>query len=148
MASSAPDHLRTPGLISNRPCYEGINDNAWAYVGYAFLHADILHLIGNVGLLLICGGLIEDKLSRRWFLVFIVVCIPLGGYLSVIAAPIFIDSPWDDGLTSVGFSIVGNAIFVLCTSLTTSELSLHRCPAVKARRMATPSNSGHSAHGS
>ena len=23
--SSAPDHLRTPGLISNRPCYEGIN---------------------------------------------------------------------------------------------------------------------------
>ena len=28
--------------------------------------------------------------------------------------------------------------------LTTSELSLHRCPAVKARRMATPSNSGHS----
>ena len=31
---------------------------------------------------------------------------------------------------------------------TTSELSLHRCPAVKARRMATPSNSGHSVHGS
>ena len=25
MASSAPDHLRTPGLISNRPFYEGIN---------------------------------------------------------------------------------------------------------------------------
>ncbi len=24
MASSAPDHLRTPALISNRPCYEGI----------------------------------------------------------------------------------------------------------------------------
>ena len=24
MDSSAPDHLRTPGLISNRPCYEGI----------------------------------------------------------------------------------------------------------------------------
>ena len=32
--------------------------------------------------------------------------------------------------------------------LTTSELSLHRCPAAKARRVATPSNSGHSAHGS
>ena len=30
--------------------------------------------------------------------------------------------------------------------LTTSELSLHRCPAAKARRVATPSNSGHSAH--
>ena len=33
-------------------------------------------------------------------------------------------------------------------ALTTSELSLHRCPAAKARRVATPSNSGHSAHGS
>ena len=32
--------------------------------------------------------------------------------------------------------------------LTTSELSLHRCPAVKARGVATSSNSGHSAHGS
>ena len=31
MASSAPDHLRTPGLISNRPCYEGIN---YAYNPY------------------------------------------------------------------------------------------------------------------
>ena len=93
------------------------NDNAWAYVGYAFLHADVLHLVGNVGMLLICGGLIETKLSRGWFLVFIVACIPLGGYLSVLAAPIFIDSPWDDGLTSVGFSIVGNAIFVLCAYL-------------------------------
>ena len=28
MASSAPDHLRTPGLISNRPCYEGIKFGA------------------------------------------------------------------------------------------------------------------------
>lgn len=93
------------------------NENAWAYVGYAFLHVDIFHLLGNVGMLLICGGLIEEKLSKGWFLAFIVVCIPLGGCLSVFAAPIFIDSPWDDGSTSVGFSIVGNAIFVLCICL-------------------------------
>ena len=31
--------------------------------------------------------------------------------------------------------------------LTTSELSLHRCPAVKARRMATPKDTRHSTHG-
>ena len=40
------------------------------------------------------------------------------------------------------------ASLIIIAVLTTSELSLHRCPAVKARRMATPSNSGHSAHGS
>ena len=33
-------------------------------------------------------------------------------------------------------------------ALTTIELSLHCCPAAKARRVATPSNSVHSAHGS
>ena len=91
------------------------NNNGWAYIGYAFLHADWRHLAGNVGGLLICGGLIEEKLGRGRFMVFILICIPLGGYLSVLSAPIFINSPWDDGLTSVGFSIVGNAIFILCT---------------------------------
>ena len=39
------------------------------------------------------------------------------------------------------------AQFGIRVVLTTSELSLHRCPAAKARRVATPSNSGHSAHG-
>ena len=34
MASSAPDHLRTPGLISNRPCYEGIKFVFLAKEGY------------------------------------------------------------------------------------------------------------------
>ena len=93
------------------------NNNAWAYIGYAFLHADWRHLVGNVGGLLICGGLIEEKVGRGWFMVFILICIPLGGYLSVMSAPIFINSPWNDGFTSVGFSIVGHGIFILCTYL-------------------------------
>ena len=87
------------------------NNNTWAYIGYAFLHADWRHLVGNVGGLLICGGLIEEMVGRGWFMVFILICIPLGGYLSVISAPIFINSPWNDGFTSVGFSIVGHGIF-------------------------------------
>ena len=40
MASSAPDHLRTPGLISNRPCYEGINFGSTPFDGEA-RHLDI-----------------------------------------------------------------------------------------------------------
>ena len=36
MASSAPDHLRTPGLISNRPCYEGIKlDSSGSFLVYS-----------------------------------------------------------------------------------------------------------------
>ena len=57
-------------------------------------------------------------------------------------------------LTMAAVFLVVNALvgyaanYLNLITLTTSELSLHRCPAVKARRMATPSNSGHSAHGS
>ena len=45
MASSAPDHLRTPGLISNRPCYEGINldrtfETTWAATNYLLYPAN------------------------------------------------------------------------------------------------------------
>ena len=45
MASSAPDHLRTPGLISNRPCYEGINysfDEHGEVVGLANVVVQVL----------------------------------------------------------------------------------------------------------
>ena len=93
------------------------SDNAWAYIGHAFLHDNIRHLVENVGWLLVCGGLIEHKIGKGWFLVLIVLYVPLGGYLTILTAPMFIDSPWEDGLPSVGFSIVGKAIFVLCAYL-------------------------------
>ena len=46
MASSAPDHLRTPGLISNRPCYEGIKLTAGNLVR-AELHIDLAPGLGS-----------------------------------------------------------------------------------------------------
>ena len=89
------------------------NDNAWAYIGYAFLHDGIWHLVGNVGSLLVCGGLIEHRIGKGWFLVLIALSVPLGGYLTILTAPAFIDSPWEDGRPSIGFSIVVYAIYVL-----------------------------------
>ena len=49
-----------------------------------------------------------------------------------------------DGLAQIGKSAGVHP----CAVLTTIELSLHCCPAAKTRRVATPSNSGHFAHGS
>ena len=90
------------------------NDNVWAFIIHAFLHADLFHLLGNVLSLLICGGLVEQRIGRRWFLVLVIVTVIVGGYLSVLTAPIFDVSPSSDGVPVVGFSIVNNAVFVIC----------------------------------
>ncbi len=91
------------------------NDNAWAYIVYAFLHHDITHLLENAGTLLICGGIVEERMKSRWLLVLAALSIPLGGYLTTLIAPVFIDSPWTGDLPSVGFSIVDYAVLVLCS---------------------------------
>ena len=62
MASSAPDHLRTPGLISNRPCYEGIKvvlvwtapaEDSGSVTGYEILRAvgqgELATLVADTG---------------------------------------------------------------------------------------------------
>ena len=90
------------------------NDNLWAYLVYAFLHADIRHLLENTSSLLICGGIVEERISSRWFLVLAALFVPLGGFLATLTAPVFIDSPWTGDLPSVGFSIVVYAVLVLC----------------------------------
>ena len=91
------------------------NDNAWAYLVYAFLHDDITHLLENTGALLICGGIVEGRMKSRWLLVMVVLYIPLGGYLATSIAPAFIDSPWTGDLPSIGLSIVDYAVLALCS---------------------------------
>ena len=91
------------------------NGNLGAYAGYAFLHADSMHLLENVGALLICGGIVEERIKSRWFLALVASSVPLGGFLVTMTAPVFIDSPWTGDAPSVGFSIVAYAILVLCS---------------------------------
>ena len=91
------------------------NDNACAYFVYAFLHHDITHLVENAGALLICGGIVEERMKGRWFLVLAALLIPLEGYFATLIAPVFIDSPWTGDLPYVGFSIVVYAVLALCS---------------------------------
>ena len=91
------------------------NSNLWAYVIYAFLHVDTMHLLENLGALLICGGFVEERIRSRWFVVLVAFSVPLGGYLATLTAPVFIDSPWTGDLPSVGFSIVVYAVLVICS---------------------------------
>ena len=44
------------------------------YVTYAFLHADWLHLLGNMAFLWVFGDNVEDALGHAKYLVFYVVC--------------------------------------------------------------------------
>ena len=93
------------------------NDNAWAFIIHPFLHADIQHILGNVIMLLICGGLVEKRAGRHWFLILVLLSAMAGGYLSVLTAPIFDVYRLLDDPPAVGFSIVNNAVFVFCTYL-------------------------------
>ena len=89
-------------------------ENAGAYFLHAFLHHDIRHLVENAGALLICGGIVEERMKGRWFVVLAALLIPLEGYLATLIAPEFIDSPWTGDLPYVGFSIVVYAVLALC----------------------------------
>jgi membrane associated rhomboid family serine protease len=57
------------------------------YVTYAFLHADILHLGGNMLFLWVFGDNVEDALGHFRFLVFYLVCAAAGAYLHGLMAP-------------------------------------------------------------
>ena len=93
------------------------NDNVWAFIIHPFLHADIWHILGNVIMLLICGGLVEQRAGRRWFIMLVLLSAMAGGYLSVRAAPMLNVYRLPDDPLAVGFSIVNNAVFVFCTYL-------------------------------
>ena len=74
-----------------------------------------MHLLEDVGALLICGGIVEERIKNRWFLALVASSVPLGGFLATLTAPVFIDSPWTGDRPSVGFSIVVYALLVLCS---------------------------------
>jgi membrane associated rhomboid family serine protease len=53
--------------------YGAIPENA-TYLTYAFLHADILHLLGNMAFLWVFGDNVEDALGHIRYLLFYVAC--------------------------------------------------------------------------
>ena len=53
----------------------------FSYVTYAFLHADVFHLGGNMLFLWVFGDNIEDALGHLKYLIFYVVCAVAGAWL-------------------------------------------------------------------
>lgn len=65
-------------------------DQPWRLVSYAFAHADIWHILGNMLFLWVFGPNVEDRLGRVWFVVFYVLGAAAAGatHLAFSAAPV------------------------------------------------------------
>src|SRR5690606_11940438 len=59
----------------------------FTYVTYSFLHADLLHLGGNMLFLWVFGDNVEDALGHFRFLVFYLACAVAGAFAHGIIAP-------------------------------------------------------------
>lgn len=57
------------------------------YITYAFLHADLWHLIGNMLFLWVFGDNVEDALGHVRYLAFYLVCAAAGAFVHGLAAP-------------------------------------------------------------
>ncbi len=57
----------------------------WGLFSYQFLHAGLMHLLGNMIFLFVFGGNVEDKMGRLWFLAFYL----LGGAAAGVAHCLF-----------------------------------------------------------
>ncbi len=84
----------------------------WTPVSYAFLHADLFHIFGNLFILLTAGPALEDSVGPRWFL----IIYALGG-LAAAAAGIGL-SLAAPTIVSTGSNMVGasGAIFGILTA--------------------------------
>ena len=98
------------------------NESFLAYLSYAFQHFHVKHLSDNVLQLLLCGGIVERALGKKWFLAVILLTIPVGGYLTVLTAPWFVQSAWSDGDKSVGFSIADFCVLAFCICWLVTQL--------------------------
>ena len=66
---------RANNLFSTREYYR--------LISYAFVHANVLHLLGNMGILLVTGTLLEKKAGAAKFLVIYLLSAVYGGILSM-----------------------------------------------------------------
>ncbi len=59
----------------------------WTYITYAFLHADIFHIGGNMLFLWVFGDNVEDALGHFRFLIFYLACAVAGAFFHGIIVP-------------------------------------------------------------
>ncbi len=73
IAQLSPEHILVP--------------ESFTYVTYAFLHADIFHLGGNMLFLWVFGDNVEDSLGHIKFLFFYLACAAAGAFLHGVILP-------------------------------------------------------------
>lgn len=61
--------------------------NVFSYITYAFVHADFMHLAGNMLFLWVFGDNIEDAMGHFRFLIFYLLCAVLAAYAHGIVSP-------------------------------------------------------------
>ena len=71
--------------ISNRPTF--LFPKNFTYITYAFLHADIFHLGGNMLFLWVFGDNVEDALGHVKYLIFYLACGVAGAWLHGVILP-------------------------------------------------------------
>jgi membrane associated rhomboid family serine protease len=67
--------------------YGAIPENA-TYLTYAFLHADILHLLGNMAFLWVFGDNVEDALGHIRYLLFYIACAAAAAFTHALINPV------------------------------------------------------------
>ncbi len=58
--------------------------NVFHFLSYQFLHGDIMHLLGNMFFLIVCGFAVEAAIGRWRFLAFYLICGVAGGLLHTV----------------------------------------------------------------
>ncbi len=73
--------------IARLPVELAVLPEAASYVTYSFLHADFMHIIGNMLFLWVFGDNVEDAMGHFKFLMFYVLCAAAGAWAHSLAIP-------------------------------------------------------------
>jgi membrane associated rhomboid family serine protease len=73
--------------LAERPLEIAAIPDALTLVTYAFLHADLMHLLGNMIFLWVFADNVEDALGHLRYFVFYILCAIAAGYAFVLSDP-------------------------------------------------------------
>lgn len=77
----------SPGLVMLVPSEVSAGQHTWTLITHAFLHADALHLLGNLYFLWVFGDNVEDCLGRHRFALLYAAALLAGGVAHLLSAP-------------------------------------------------------------
>lgn len=73
--------------VANLPAELVVLPQSASYLTYAFLHADFMHIAGNMLFLWVFGDNVEDAMGHTRFLIFYLICAAAGAFAHSLAVP-------------------------------------------------------------